>query len=47
MRKWGALEAVVREKAMSDLGDGTVNHKMQGEVEKRRVRGWGGAWGPP
>lgn len=29
---------------MSDLGDGAVNHKIQGEVKERRVRDRGGGF---
>lgn len=33
MRVWEGLEAVIREQAVSDLVDKTVNHKIQ-EVKK-------------
>lgn len=44
MRGWKGLEAMVTEYAVSDLGDGTVNHKIQGEMEESRA-GDGGCGG--
>lgn len=40
MREWKGL-SVVREYAVSDLGDGTVSHEIQGEIKEWRVGGGG------